>query len=233
MLRSLLQVRARSAVREGRTEVQLWNTSRVESPVRLLNLTKQRLTLKYVDCGITRVAQTLLRTPSRGRPPIQVMGSLAVEAMDIGNVLNNKRFQHHMSSNFMQHHQSHFPIIKPEPGMERSVSPHGSEHSQYSASHQLGRPYPSPSAMQAPMPMSSNAMSLPSYPDMSGMSNMPYQQMPTVGMPTMQQTPPVQQRSPKPAAKNFPCRTCGKPFARRSDLVRHGRSISQFNKLRY
>ena len=42
---------------------------------------------------------------------------MAVEVMDIGNVLNNKRFQHHMSSNFMQHAPSHFPIIKPEPGM--------------------------------------------------------------------------------------------------------------------
>lgn len=149
------------------------------------------------------------------------MGTLAVEVMDLGNVLNNKRFQHHMSSNLLQHQPNHFPIIKPEPGMERSVSPHGSEHSQYSTSHQLSRPYPSPSAMQAPMPMSSSGMPLPSFPDM-GMPNMAYQQMAPTGMPTMQQAPAMPQRSPKPAAKNFPCRTCGKPFARRSDLVRHG-----------
>lgn len=126
-----------------------------------------------------------------------------------------------MSSNFMQHAPSHFPIIKPEPGMERSVSPHGSEHSHYSTSHQLSRPYPSPGSMQAPMAMSSSAMSLPSFPDMSAMPNMHYQQVPPTSM-TMQQPPPIQQRSPKPASKNFPCRTCGKPFARRSDLVRHG-----------
>jgi len=127
-----------------------------------------------------------------------------------------------MSSNFMQHAPSHFPIIKPEPGMERSVSPHGSEHSHYSTSHQLSRPYPSPGSMQAPMAMSSSAMSLPSFPDMSAMPNMHYQQVPPTSM-TMQQPPPIQQRSPKPASKNFPCRTCGKPFARRSDLVRHER----------
>lgn len=148
------------------------------------------------------------------------MGSLAaVEVMNIGSMLNNKTAQHHLPGNFFNHQPQPFNFIKAEP-MERSVSPHGSEHSQYSASH-MPRPYPSPSAMQAPMAMPNSmqsSMQLPSFPEMPSMPSMP-------SMPTqpMQQAPQHQMQQPQPSTpKSNPCSTCGKHFARRSDLARHG-----------
>lgn len=141
------------------------------------------------------------------------------EVMDITNMLNKKgHLQHQFSHGLMdQHHQ--LPLVKHEPGMERSASPHDSEHSQYSNPHSIARSYPSPSAMQAPMhipnPMPA-AMQLPGFPDMSNMGGMPHyaQQMP-------QHAPPP----PQQPVRAYPCSTCGKGFARRSDRARHGMSI--------
>ena len=165
--------------------------------------------------------------------------------MNIGTMLNTKAQLHHHFNGAFDHH-SHFPLLKTEPGMERSVSPHGSEHSHYSG--HMSRPYGSPGPMQTPMSLSNGMqgqMSLPSFPDMSGMTNVH-------GMPTMQhmhhpqtsqpqqahhhhqhhhhqQQQPQQQpqqpqqiRGPQAATKSYPCSTCGKHFARRSDLARHG-----------
>lgn len=101
--------------------------------------------------------------------------------------------------------------------MERSVSPHGSEHSQYSTSN-MSRSYASPGPMHTmhmPNPMQTQ-MSLPPFPEMPGMGNVP-----NMGMQQMHhQEPHVHVHMPP---KSYPCGTCSKRFARRSDLARHER----------
>lgn len=145
------------------------------------------------------------------------------EVMDITNMLNKKagQMQQQLHNGLMDHHH----LVKPEPGMERSVSPHGSEHSQYSTPHSMARAYPSPSAMHAPMhipnPMP-NAMQIPGYPDMPNMGGMP-----NMGMQHMPQQP----QQPQQPVKAYPCSTCGKGFARRSDLARHGKHQYQLRVL--
>lgn len=138
------------------------------------------------------------------------------EVMDITNMLNKKAGQmQQLQNSLLDHHH----LVKSDTGMERSVSPHGSEHSQYSTPHSIARAYPSPSAMQAPMhipnPMP-GAMQMPGYPEMPNMG-MPMQHMQQMA-PQPQQAPPPQQ-----PVKAYPCSTCGKGFARRSDLARHER----------
>lgn len=106
----------------------------------------------------------------------------------------------------------------PPVSIERADSPHGSEHSRYSQpptnGHvQNGRPYGSPTAMQAPlhMPEPNMAPSGMAFPAMA---------------PDMSYAPPQPLRAPdatsQPAPKAYSCGTCGKAFARRSDLARHG-----------
>lgn len=102
-------------------------------------------------------------------------------------------------------------------GSERGNSPHDSEHSRYSVARygppmngMNGAPnnmrYPSPTAMQNPMPM----IQQPYQPN-NGFDN---------GM--MQQDTVRPARQADGAQKAFPCSSCGKGFARRSDLARHG-----------
>lgn len=104
--------------------------------------------------------------------------------------------------------------------LERADSPHGSEHSRYSqppmnGNMQNGRPYGSPTVMHTPlhMPepnMAPSGMGFPTMgPDMSH------------GMPQFVKPP---EAAPQPPLKAYPCGTCGKGFARRSDLARHGSS---------
>lgn len=145
--------------------------------------------------------------------------------MDVTNMLNNKGGQlaqhyqqHHFVGNPADYHQSHLSLVKSDPNMERSVSPHMSEHSSYSTPHSMARSYASPGTMQAPMHMGNTMqgqMSLPTFPDMSGAMGQVH------GM-AMHQMPQHNQPSPQPA-KAFLCATCSKSFARRSDLARHGK----------
>ncbi|KAF2277156.1 uncharacterized protein EI97DRAFT_375612 [Westerdykella ornata] len=139
----------------------------------------------------------------------------------------------------MQHElqQQHFAApqyingrIKSENGSERGVSPHPSDSSRYSSqqppqlppyppmpAHNMnGMRYPSPSAMQTSMPLLNNNSYIPHPPEHA---YPPPQQAPDQqnqqagGRPVNESGPP----------KAFPCSTCGKGFARRSDLARHER----------
>jgi hypothetical protein len=117
-----------------------------------------------------------------------------------------------------------FPLS--ETGSERGGSPHDSEHSRYSAPRlgqmngmnggQNNMRYPSPTAMQNPLPM----LQQPYRPD--GFENGMMQQDNIRG-------PSRQQSGDGTAQKAFPCSTCGKGFARRSDLARHGRCCTTYD----
>jgi hypothetical protein len=104
-------------------------------------------------------------------------------------------------------------------GSERGNSPHDSEHSRYSAPRYTqmngmnggpnGMRYPSPTAMQNPLPM----LQQPYRPENTFDNSMMQQE---------NQRPP-RQTGDITTPKAFPCSSCGKGFARRSDLARHGK----------
>jgi hypothetical protein len=166
--------------------------------------------------------------------------------MELGTILNARLtahagtvppfgMQHAMQHELQQQHFGAPPYIngriKSENGSERGVSPHPSDSSRYSsqqpqqlpsyppmAAHNMnGMRYPSPTQMQSPMPLLNNNNYIPNPPDHT------YAQ---------QQTPDQQSQQPggRPASdtgppKAFACSTCGKGFARRSDLARHGKAL--------
>jgi hypothetical protein len=152
------------------------------------------------------------------------------EVMDIGNIMNKKGGlvgQQHVAPAPELHHAQHLPHLSrmPDSPMDRAGSPHGSEHSRYSAPRSaldgfegIPRTYPSPSAMHnsmhLPDPNMPHAMMLPAIPGMQ------HPMAPHGMMPDGQQA-----QSP---VKAYPCSTCGKRFARRSDLARHGMSYGLF-----
>lgn len=127
----------------------------------------------------------------------------------------------------------------PDP-LDRSASPHGSihsSHSRYSTPRPgdipdaLPRSYPSPTAMlQAQEPHLATPMSIPSMPPTSIAPQYQTEYKPAPVLPgTWNQTiqpMPTQQPAPQPPVKAYPCSTCGKGFARRSDLARHGKKSS-------
>lgn len=134
-------------------------------------------------------------------------------------MLNRKGgpLSHQFSAHSAEYQLHQLPLVKPDPLMERSASPHMSEHSSYSTTHSMPRSYGSPSVMHASMHLPTsmaNSMSMPAYPDMPGtMANMPHMTMHHMSQ---------QAQPPQPPVKAYPCSTCGKGFARRSDLARHG-----------
>lgn len=146
--------------------------------------------------------------------------------------------QHAMQHEMQQQHFGAPPYmnggrIKSENGSERGVSPHPSDSSRYSSQapqqqlpsyaamppqHLNGMRYPSPAPMQAPMPMLNNNNYIPT-PTEHAYAQQQQQQLPD---------PQGQHNGGRPASdtgppKAFACSTCGKGFARRSDLARHGK----------
>ncbi|KAK3692631.1 hypothetical protein B0T22DRAFT_20298 [Podospora appendiculata] len=131
-------------------------------------------------------------------------------AMGIGSMLNTKGAQAAAQGATPEQHpnQQHQQL-----SMERPNSPHGSEHSRYSGP--LNASYPSPTVMGAQLPavpsanMGPTPLGLPGVPPnvMHGMQPQGYKPAET----------------PQHPPKAYPCSTCGKGFARRSDLARHER----------
>jgi hypothetical protein len=161
--------------------------------------------------------------------------------MDLGLMINGYAgtgppfgMQHAMQHELQQQHYGAPAYIngriKSENGSERGVSPHPSDSSRYSSQapqqlpsyppmpqqHMNSMPrYPSPTAMQSPMPLLNNGSYIPNPPEHTYAQQQqpePQHQAHAGGRPTNENGPP----------KAFACSTCGKGFARRSDLARHG-----------
>lgn len=150
--------------------------------------------------------------------------------MDINNIINTKgAAAAAAAAGSTPDQQLHQQLLQAtghamsETASDRGNSPHDSEHSRYSGSRSVqmngmnGMRYPSPPSMQAPIPM----MHHQPYPMDNGYDNRGTPQdnrSQGRSTPAEGQAPPP----PAPATKAFPCSTCGKAFARRSDLARHG-----------
>jgi hypothetical protein len=148
------------------------------------------------------------------------------EVMALGNLIHEKArvvIDHYpsISGPPPDFHLPQLPLIKPDPGMERADSPHGSDTSRMSgprpgldAFASMSR-YGSPPAMHVPISYDRGSpvpMVLPALtPDLGQMSH--------AVMPPMGQQQPVHNKS-------YTCSTCPKSFARRSDLARHGEFLS-------
>jgi hypothetical protein len=137
------------------------------------------------------------------------------EVMGINNMLQNGS---HLPGQGLPKPESHQlqPLAQLQQ-MDRADSPHGSEHSRFSApplnGMDPGRPYGSPTAMHAPMHLPEANMGNPG--------------MVVSALPSLAAMQPGMYKpadAPQPPPKAYPCSTCGKGFARRSDLARHGAS---------
>ena len=125
--------------------------------------------------------------------------------MDIGNILNGKD----PASTGMAGHSRHPQMMENSSGMPASV--------------RNGTGYPSPAETAQPMTLLSN-----DYEDPSAFEGM-YTQRPQLGassqQPDLQINHSISPSTASDASRMFPCETCNKGFARRSDLARHGEDI--------
>ncbi|KAH7036829.1 hypothetical protein B0J12DRAFT_713344 [Macrophomina phaseolina] len=152
--------------------------------------------------------------------------------MELGNILNTKMpgrllagrpFMSYDMQSTMQQQYAPAPYqngqIKSETNSERGVSPHPSND------YQSRYPQPAPPPLQAyqPMPAAmSNGMRYPSPTAMNApMPMMNQQYLPNP--PPEHAYPPQVQPDQQQQQQAFACSTCGKGFARRSDLARHER----------
>ena len=141
----------------------------------------------------------------------QIVNSRAGKGGVIAAVANGTNHDMHM-----MHPMPHNGFSMSDTGSERGNSPHDSEHSRYSAPrlmNNMAPRYPSPAAMQQPLLMHQQQQ---------------YRQDNGFDQNNMMQQHDPNRDSPRPAPvapKAFPCSTCQKGFARRSDLARHGKHI--------
>ena len=174
--------------------------------------------------GLTVISATRLGTykrlvlsPAQSLVLIMSQSPSSAGAMGIGNVLNIKAepgAQQLQQGATPELQQQRPPQQLQQLQIDRQNSTHGSEQSRYSGP--MNASYPSPTAMAAtPLPPVPSAYMAP-----APMVPHEMQQNLVAGIP-----PGGYQPAPGPQAppKQFPCSTCGKPFARRSDLARHGR----------
>jgi len=132
-------------------------------------------------------------------------------AMGLGSLLNNQSGEFNMADEQQEQRQQQpgqqQSQVHPAFMMDRPNSPHGSEHSRYSGP--MNTSYPSPTV--------SSRNGMVSYDAIPPMPVIP-------PVPTVSGVPPILPPASAPqAAKAYPCSTCGKGFARRSDLARHGK----------
>lgn len=167
--------------------------------------------------------------------------------MNITNMLDKRAMNGHAPSSEQQALSPHPHMMGA--AIDRTNSPHGSESSHYSVPRSgpgdlqglngmaSARPYGSPRPFGSPRAFGSPTSmggSLP-MPDPSMQASLPpgmmIPQMPPMhqqgnGMAVAYpQAPKMEQpqQAPQPPVKAYPCSTCGKGFARRSDLARHER----------
>lgn len=144
--------------------------------------------------------------------------------MGVADLLNQKGGSAAASAQAAQSTNIEHPSMPQLPQMpfERADSPHGSEHSRYSqpAMNNMGngRPYGSPNAMHSNIHMPEPNMGSHQNPNGMVLSGMPGDFSQAMPHPQYKQ-PEAPQQQPN---KAYPCSTCGKGFARRSDLARHG-----------
>lgn len=176
-------------------------------------------------------------------------GAIPYQKMELGNILNTKTSAKAVTGNLHfdmqnmqpemqapQQPQPQYPPppylngrVKSETGSDRTASPHTADP-RYPPPPQQAMPgyppmpnnygtdmrYPSPSAntMGVPMP-------LPNGYAPNGQADNPYAQQPPAEQTTQQTGGRASNENGPPKA--FACSTCGKGFARRSDLARHGK----------
>ena len=126
--------------------------------------------------------------------------------MDLPNILNTKGPAAKVEHTQQKHHlaestNNNNNRPSSETGSERGVSPHMSDHS----SKYLSRPEP--------------------ILGLSNMTSAPHlSEPPPLSYPLIPYPTPTNETSDGTPLKAFACGTCGKGFARRSDLARHGMS---------
>lgn len=172
------------------------------------------------------------------------------EVMGIDNMLNNKGGSQVAQGGGHEHAAQQMQQLAQSNPLDRAPSPHGSETSRYSG--HMNASYPSPTAMNVSMvsipnpnmgqaqmtqaqaqaqmgqaQMAQAQMTQAQAQAQMGQAQMGQMGQAPMGLPGMPPAPhSVVYRptdTPTQAPKAYPCSTCGKAFARRSDLARHER----------